>query len=242
VFGANNEGTAMFKLIRFGWVPAVLALSACDVQVRDNTPAELPANHDVGMYDVSATVTREAMVTQGSVYLFALGDNNQKITLNSNQDGSEWHALYSVRCRSSFPLQFLAEWKLQGLNVRHKFVPPQPRQIKLTEPPPTRTASFDSSGKAPKGGWQGGVQYRFVTVPSVQITAARIEPASEAPEDAAAAKSISVVTSLPVVAGCGDLAEIRLASRAPRAHGTLVIDTDHPAVPHWQTVVEFSPK
>jgi hypothetical protein len=44
------------------------------------------------------------------------------------------------------------------------------------------------------------------------------------------------------VAGCGDLVEVRVASSAPRAHGTLIIDTDHPAVPHWQTRVEFSPK
>jgi hypothetical protein len=242
VFGANDEAAAMFKLVGFGSVAAVLALTACEVQVRDTTPAELPANHDIGMYGVSATVTREAMVTPGSVYMFALVDNNQKITLDSNQDGSAWHGLYSVRCRSSFPLQFLAQWKLQGLSVRQKLVPSQPRQIRLTEPPPTRTASIDSSGKAPKGGWQGGVQYRFVTVPGVQITAARIEPTSEAPEDVAAAKAISVVTPLPVVAGCGDQAEIRLASRLPRAHGTLVIDTNHPAVPRWQTVVEFSPK
>jgi hypothetical protein len=232
----------MFKLIRFIWVPAVLALTACDVHVRDTTPAEYTANHDVGMYDVSASVTREALVTQGSVYMFAIGENNQRITLNSNPDGSEWHGLYSVRCRGSFPLQFLAEWKLQGFDVRHKLVPPQPQQVKLLEPPLTRTASFDSSGKLPKGGWQGNVQYRFVTVPSVQITAARIEPASVAPADVAAAKAISVVSSLPVVAGCGDLAEVRLASSAPRAHGTLVIDTDHPTVPHWQTIVDFSPR
>src|SRR5438105_9577966 len=30
----------------------------------------------------------------------------------------------------------------------------------------------------------------------------------------------------PVVAGCGDRAEIRLAAADPHAHGTLVIDTD----------------
>jgi hypothetical protein len=44
------------------------------------------------------------------------------------------------------------------------------------------------------------------------------------------------------VAGCGDLAEIRLAATDAHAHGTLVIETDHPTVPHWQTRVEFSPK
>jgi len=88
----------------------------------------------------------------------------------------------------------------------------------------------------------GSVQYRFVTVPSAQITAARIEPSSEAAADLKAAKAISVLTSLPVVAGCGDLAEIRLAASDAHAHGTLMIETDHPAVPHWQTRVEFSPK
>jgi hypothetical protein len=150
--------------------------------------------------------------------------------------------LYSVRCQSSFPLQILAEWQLQGLSVRHKLAPPQPREIKLIEPALTRTASFDSSGKAPKGGWLGSVQYRFVTVPSAQITAARVEPSSDAPADVKAAKAVSVLTPFPVVAGCGDLAEIRLAASDAHAHGTLVIDTDHPTVPHWQTRVEFSPK
>ena len=229
----------MFKLIRLTWVPVALVLSACDVQVRDETPAEYPANHDIGMYDIKATVTRDTLVTPGSVFLFALGDN-QRITLS--QQGSEWRGLYSVRCRSSFPLQILAEWKTQAFSVRHRLVPPQPRQIKLIEPSLTYTASFDSAGKAPKGGWVGNVQYRFVTVPSAQITAARVEPSSEAAADVKAAKAISVLTPLPVVAGCGDLAEVRLAATDAHAHGTLVIDTDHPTVPHWQTRVEFSPK
>jgi hypothetical protein len=230
----------MFRLIRLTWVPAALLLSACDVQVRDTTPAEYPANHDIGMYDVKALVTRDTLVTPGSVFMFAIGDN-QRITLN--QDGNEWHGLYSVRCRSSFPLQFLAEWKLQGFAVRHKFVPEKPREIKLIEPPLAREAHFDASGKTPpKGGWQGAVQYRFVTVPSAQISAAHIEAGSDSPADVAAAKAISVLTPFPVVAGCGDVAEIRLATTSPHAHGTLVIDTDHPTVPHWQTVVDFAPR
>jgi hypothetical protein len=229
----------MFKLIRLTWVPVALMLSACDVQVRDETPAQYPANHDIGMYDIKATVKRDALVTPGSVFLFALGDN-QRIPLS--QEGSEWRGLYSVRCRSSFPLQILAEWKLQGLAVRHALVPPQPRQIKLSEPALAYSASFDSAGKAPKGGWVGSVQYRFVTVPSAQITAARVEPSSEAPADVKAAKAISVLTPLPVVVGCGDLAEIRLAATDAHAHGTLAIETDHPTVPRWQTRVEFSPK
>jgi len=229
----------MLRLIRLTWVPVALLLGACDVQVHDETPDAYPANHDIGMYDIKATVTRDALVTPGSVFLFALGDN-QKIPLT--QEGSEWRGLLSVRCHSSFPLQILAEWKLQGLAVRHKLVPLQPRQIRLMEPSLTYTASFDSSGKAPKGGWLGSVQYRFVTVPSAQITAARVEPSSEAPADVKSAKAISVLTPFPVVAGCGDRAEIRLATTDPHAHGTLVIDTDHPTVPHWQTRVEFSAK
>jgi len=67
----------MFKLIRVTWVPVVLVLSACDVQVRDETAAEYPANHDIGMYDIKATVKRDALVTPGSVFLFALGQQSE---------------------------------------------------------------------------------------------------------------------------------------------------------------------
>jgi hypothetical protein len=238
----------MRKLIGLTWIPAALILSACDVHVHDTTPAEYPANHDIGMYEVSATVSRDAMVTPGSVYVFAIG-GNQKITLNSNPDGSEWHGLYSVRCQASFPLQFLIEWKLQAFDVKHKLVPPEPRLIKLTQPPLTRSATFDTAGKKTetagkksKEGWVGSVQYRFVTMPSVQITAAHVEPASSDAADVEAAKAITVLTPMPLATGCGDLAEIRLASTAQHAHGMLVIDTDDPQVPHWQTGIEFAPK
>jgi hypothetical protein len=255
----------MRKLIRLTWVPVVLVLGACDVQVRDTTPAEFPANHDIGMYEVSASVTRDAMVTPGSVYLFAIG-GNQKINMTSTADGTEWHGLYQARCTNSFPLQFLAEWRMT-FSVKHKLVPPDPRMIKLTEPPQPRSASIDTSGKKtdigspdrsaaePPGrkggkkaarkaeeGWTGGVQYRFVTRPSVQITAAHIEPSSGNAADVASAKDISVLSTFPLVSACGDHTEVRLASSQPRAHGTLVIDTDDPDVPHWQTVVDFSPK
>ena len=230
----------MTRFVLLTWVPVALVLSACDVQVHDETAASYQANHDIGMYDVKATVTRDALVTPGSVFLFAVGANNQRIPLS--QYGSEYRGLYPVRCQSSFPLQILAEWKLQGLALRHKLVPPQPRQITLTEPPLSYSASFDSSGKAPKGGWVGAVQYRFVTVPSAQITSARIDPSSESPDDVKSAKSISILTPMPVVAGCGDRAEVRLAATDVHAHGTLTIDTDHPSVPHWQTRVEFAPR
>lgn len=123
--------------------------------------------------------------------------------------------------------------------------------IKLTEPPQLRQATIDTSAKKSKidpaakksdEGWVGGVQYRFVTRQSVQITGAHLDPASSAPADVAAAKSIRVLTAFPLVAGCGDRAEVRLASTQQRARGTLVIDTDDPQVPHWQTTVDFAPK
>src|SRR5258707_9411173 len=152
------------------------------------------------MSDITRPVKRGARVTPASVFLFALG-SKQRILLS--QEGSEYRGLYSVRCQSSFPLQILAEWKLQGLAVRHKLMPPQPRQIKLVEPAFAYSAIFDSAGKAPNGGWLASVQYRFVTVPSAQITAARVEPSSEAPADVKSAKAISVLTPLPAVAGRG---------------------------------------
>jgi len=239
----------MRKVIRLIGVPLALSLGACDVQIRDTTPAEFPANHDIGMYEVSAAVTRDTMVTPGSVYLFAIG-GNQKITLSPNGDGSEWHGLYQVRCADSFPLQFLAEWKMT-FSVKHKLVPAEPRVIKLTEPAQLRQATVDTSGKKEKldpnakkseEGWSGGVVYRFVTRPSVQITAAHIDPSSTEAADVSAAKAIRVMSAFPLVLPCGDRAEVRLASTQQRAHGTLVIDTDDPEVPHWQTVVDFAPK
>jgi hypothetical protein len=230
----------MRRLTRLTWLSVALLLVACDVQVRDTTPAEFPANHDIGMYEVSVAVTRAALVTPGSVYVMAVSDR-QKVALSPNSDGSQWQGLYPVRCKSSFPLQFVVEWKLP-FDLRRKVVPPQPRQVRLIEPPLTRTASFDTSGKAPKGGWQGAVQFRFVTVPTVRIAGAHIGPQGSTAVDVVAARPLSVVSSFPVVGGCGDLVEVRVASSAPRARGTLVIDTDDPAHPHWTTQVEFSPK
>jgi len=246
----------MYKLIRLSWIPAVLGLSACNVQVNDTTPAQYQANNDIGMYEITATASEGALVTPGSLVLFAIGDN-QKIPLSPNSDGSGWHGLYSVRCQSTFPLQILAVWRLQGLATRNVLVPPQPRQIKLTEPPLTKQEGFDTAakpgeskapaakgakGKGGKGEWQGTVKYRFVTVPVTQITAARIEPSSASAEDTAAARAISIKTSFPLQAACGENAQLQLASSEQRSHGTLVIDTDNPGMARWQTYVEFSPK
>ncbi|TLY80126.1 MAG: hypothetical protein E6K49_02660 [Gammaproteobacteria bacterium] len=231
----------MSKLIRLTWMAVAVALGGCDVQVHDETPTEYPANHDIGMYEIKAAVTRDALVTPGSVFMFALG-GKERVELSPNRDGSEWHGLYSVRCRSSFPLQFLAVWKLQGLATKQKLEPPQPREVKLIEPPLTRAVSIDTAGKMPKGGWEGGVPYRIATAPNTRITAAHIEPLSQDPAEVAAAKPISVVGSFPVDVPCGTPTEVRVASTAQRAHGNLVIDTDHPAVAHWQTRIEFLPK
>jgi len=229
----------MRKLVGLSLLPPALVLAACDVQVRDTTPAEFTANHDIGMYEVSAAVTRGTLVTPGSVFMFALGPR-QRITLSPDADGSEWHGLYSVRCQSSFPLQFQTEWK-SLFEVQQKIVPAQPRQVRLIEPPLTRRATFTAAGQQPSGGWQGGVQYSFITQPSVRITAAHIEADSAAAQDIAAAAPLAVTSTFPVVAGCADLVEVRVASTAAHARGVLIIDTDYPAVPHWQTHVEFSP-
>ena len=236
----------MSKVIRFTCFcvggAVALALSACDVQVHDETPAEYPANHDIGMYDIKATVARDAMVTPGSVFMFGLS-GKQRIELTSNRDGTEWHGLYAIRCHPGFPLQLVAAWKLQGLTAKQKLVPAQPREIKLVEPPLTREASLaTTTGKSPKGGWVGGVKYRFATAQRTQITAAHIEPVSQDPADVAAAKAISVVSPFPLDVPCGIPTEVQVASTAPSAKGNLVIDTDHPAFPHWTTQVTFAPR
>ncbi|MGH8323376.1 MAG: hypothetical protein ACRETD_06205, partial [Steroidobacteraceae bacterium] len=109
-------------------------------------------------------------------------------------------------------------------------------------PEPTKEVSIDSSGKAPKGGWEGNVGYRFSTQRDTQITAARIEPVSQDPADVAAAQAISVVSPLPVDIPCGTPTDVQLTSTAQRAQGNLVIDTSNPAFPHWTTKVEFAPK
>jgi hypothetical protein len=240
----------MYKFIRLGLIPAALALSACDVQVSDTTPAEYQANNDIGMYKVSATAAPGALVTPGSLVMFAIAEDNKKVELRQYSDGS-WQGLYPTRCHSSFPLQILAVWRLQGLSTRQALVPAQPRQIKLTEPPLTKQEGFDTAkpaeSKAPKGAkskpeWEGVVDYRFVTMPVTQIQAAHIEPSSSSAEDVAAARAISVKTTLPLQANCGESAKVTLASSEQRAHGTLDIETDNPGLPRWQTYVEFSPK
>jgi hypothetical protein len=228
-------------LIRLISVALTLGLASCGVAVEDTTPAQFPANHDIGLYEVSANVTRDLLVTPGSVYLFAIV-GKQRIELSAkNPDRSRWRGFYSVRCQRSFPLQLLVGWK-QVFELEQKLLPDHPREIELIEPPPPLAARIDSTGAQPKGGWQGAVQYRFVTVPTVEITGARLEPSGSTAEDLTAARAISLLTPLPLTARCGEFIDLRLASAAPRAHATLVIDTDHPTLREWKTQVEFSPR
>ena len=219
------------------------ALSACDVQVHDTTPAEYPAKYDVGMYEIKGTVEPDALVSPGSVVLFGVS-GNKRIDLTANRSGTEWHGMYSIRCQPSFPLQLLAVWKLQGLATKQKVVPAQPREIKLVEPEPTKDATFDTTGssKPPKGGWMGSVKYRFATEQNTQITGVRIDPVSQDPADVASAKAISVTTPMPLDIPCGVPTELEVASTAQRAQANLVIDSNHPAYPHWTTKVVFAPK
>ena len=52
----------MCRLIRLACLAALLALSACDVQVTDTTPAQYQANNDIGMYEITATTKEGALV------------------------------------------------------------------------------------------------------------------------------------------------------------------------------------
>jgi hypothetical protein len=219
-----------------------MALSACDVQVHDATPDQYPANHDVGMYEIKATVATDAMVTPGSVTLFGLS-GKQRIDMVANRAGTEFRGMYAIRCQSSFPLQLKAIWRLQGVATKEKVVPDQPREIKLIEPEPTPTVVVDTTGpsKPPKGGWSGTVKYRFATQ-DTQITGAHIEPTSQDAPDVSSAKNIAVTTPFPVDAQCGVPTELTLTSGAQSAHGNLVLDTNLPKYPHWTTRVEFAPK
>lgn len=217
------------------------ALSGCDVQVHDATPDEYKANHDVGMYPITATVVPGAMVSPDSIFLFGVS-GKQRFELTANKAGTQWQGMYAVRCHPSFPLQILAVWK-EGLGTEHKVLPPQPREIKLIEPEPTQEASIDTSGaKTGKGGWQGAVNYRVTTVENTQITAAHIEPVSQDPADVAAAKAISVTSPMPVDIPCGTPTELQVTSSAQRAQGNLIVDSTHPTYPHWTTKVVFAPK
>jgi hypothetical protein len=230
-----------FTCFFFGGAVATV-LSACDVQVHDATPDHFPANHDVGMYEIKATVVPDALVTPGSIFLRGLS-GKQRIELTANLAGTQWHGMYAIRCQPSFPLQIFAIWKLQGLTTKEKLVPEQAREIKLVEPEPLKVAPpiETTAGKPPKGGWTGSVKYRFATQ-NTQITGAHIEPLSQDAADVNAAKAITVTSPMPVDVPCGVATEVELNSSAANAHGNLVIDTTHVGFPHWTTKVDFAPK
>ncbi|HEX8757751.1 MAG TPA: hypothetical protein VF745_15550 [Steroidobacteraceae bacterium] len=220
---------------------AALALTGCGVQLHDYTPARFKANPDIGMYPLRVSVSSGAMVSQ-PVYVFAISDG-RRVPLSLGSDGT-YQTMFPVKCRSSFPLQYLAIWRLQGAATRQALFPAQPRQIELT-PPPLAPAqvSIDTSGKPDKKthSWQGAVQYDIVIAPDAHITGAHLESVSQDKKDVAAAKPISIVSTFPLDAVCDSPVSVQLASGKPRAHANLVIDTDLPALPHWTTRVDFAP-
>ncbi|HZT00907.1 MAG TPA: hypothetical protein VFA39_01430 [Steroidobacteraceae bacterium] len=220
---------------------AALASAGCDVQLQDQTPGRFQANPDVAMYPLSVKVTSGALVSQ-PVYVFAVSEG-QKVPLSLDTDGT-YTTMFGVRCKSSFPLQFLAVWRLQGMATRQQLFPEQPRQIELTPPPLTRQATIDTSGKPDKKtrSWTGGVQYNVVNAPQARITGAHLEPVSQDKADQAAAKEISIVSTFPIDATCGTPTAVQLASRKQVAHANLIIDTDLAAIPHWTTRVDFAPQ
>ncbi len=232
-----------FTCIFFGGAVATV-LSACDVQVHDSTPDQYPANYDVGMYEIKATVAPDALVTPGSIFLRGVS-GTQRIEMTPNRAGTEWRGMYAIRCQASFPLQIAAIWKIQGITTKQKVVPEagQPHEIKLVEKEPAdKTATIDTaSGKPPKGGWNGTVKFRFATQ-NGQITGAHIDPISQDPADVNAAKAITVTSSIPVDVPCGSPTEVALNTTAATAHGNLVVDTSNPAYPHWTTRIDAAPK
>ena len=232
----------MRRVIGFSCAVAVaLALAGCGVRLQDETPGTFAANPDIGMYPIKVKVTSGAMVSR-PVYVFLLSDGH-KVPLSLGDDGT-YQTMYPVKCVDRFPLQYLAVWRLQGMATRQALYPAQPRQIRLTPPPLTRTATIDTSGRPDKKtrSWQGSVQYDIVTDANAHITAAQIEPVSQDKADVAAAKAIRIVSGFPLDATCGIPTAVQLASKAQRAHANLVIQTDVPGMPQWTTRVDFAPQ
>ena len=191
------------------------------------------------MYPIKATLTQDMMVQSGTINVFAL-NGKDRVDLQGNADQTEFHGLFPVRCRASFPVQYLVVWRLQGSSQRQLVTPA--REVTLTPPAQPTDATIDTSAKATAKGWEGGVSYKFVTAERAQITGAHIDPVSQDPQDVEAAKPITVDSSLPIDAPCNAATEVHLVSKAPKAHGNLVIDTDVPGQAHWTTKVTFEPK
>ncbi len=234
----------MRRVIGFPCLAAVaLALAGCGVQLQDETPGKFPVNPEIGMYPITVKVTSGAMVSQ-PVYLWLLS-GGQKVPLTAGTDGT-YQTMFPVKCQSSFPVQYLAVWRLQGVTSSQEVYPAQPRQIALTPPPlgPAQAPPIDTSGKPDKKtrSWQGSVQYDIVTDANAHITGAHLEPVSQDKADVAAAKAISIVSGFPLDASCGIPTAVQLASRERRAQANLVIDTDVPGMPEWTTKVVFAPQ
>ncbi len=231
----------MRKSFRLTCGVATLVLAGCSVQVQNNTPDKFQANPDIGMYPIKATVKQGAMVSQ-PIYLYDVG-GGQKVPLKPDPTGTHFSAMLPVRCQSSFPLQYLAIWRLQGLATKQKLFPAQPIEVELTPPPLTQEATIDTSGAPKKGAWEGVVKYKFSTAANTQITGAKIEPLSSSPADVLSAKQIRIVSTLPINAECDKSTAITLASRARQAQANLVIDTSLPGkMSTWTTKVTFQPK
>ena len=233
----------MRQIIAFSCLVAVaLALSGCEVQLQDETPAGFQANPDVAMYPITAKMVSSGAMVSQPVFVFAVS-GDQRVPLSAGPDGT-YQTMFPVRCTRTFPLQFLAIWRLQGVLTKHALFPPQPREIELAPPPLTRQASIDTSGKPDKKtrSWQGGVPYDVVTAPVAHITGATLEPVSQDKADVAAAKAISIVSHFPIDATCGTPTAVLLASKKDHAHANLLIDTDLPGMPHWTTRVDFAPQ
>jgi hypothetical protein len=219
-----------------------LVLAGCDVQVQDQTPGTFTANPDIGMYPLTVKVTSGALVST-PVYVFVVAADGQQVPLSAGPNGT-YGTMYPVKCKPSFPLQYLAVWRVQGVVTKHQLFPAQPRQIQLTPPPFTQQANIDTSGAADKKthSWQGAVQYNIFTAPEVHITGAQVEPVSQDEADVKSAQAVSVVSTLPVDATCGTPAAVTLATKAQTAHVNLVITTDLPGVPQATTRVDFAPQ
>ncbi len=233
----------MRRLIGFSCLAVgALALGGCGVQLQDETPGQFPANADVGMYPLTVKVTSGALVS-APVYVFVVSGGGDKVPLSPDPDGI-YRTMYPVKCKSTFPLQYLAMWRVQGVLTKQALFPAQPRDIRLTPPALTAEAPIDTSGKPDKKtrSWQGAVQYSIVTAPEAHITGAQVEPVSQDKADVKAAQAVSIVSTFPVDVTCGTPTAVTLATKLQTAHVNLVITTDLPGIPQATTRVDFAPQ
>ena len=201
----------MRQALRFSIGVAALALAGCGVKVQNQTPTQFQANPDIGMYPISATIKAGALVSQ-PIYLFQVG-GGQKVPLQADASGTQWRAMLPVRCKSSFPVQYLAVWRVQGMATRQKLFPAQPIEVKLLQAPLTKEAIISTSGRPKHGMWQGAVNYEFATEQNTNITGAKIEPVSTSRADVLAVGALDVAelcVSLGELAGDSTLGELSL--------------------------------